>query len=68
MSNFKNEIIGAICCILLMMCFGYLVVCMLDTPTVYKSHSTGKCVSWEDKHGVHTCDTLPDTYDLVWIQ
>lgn len=68
MNNIINELIALVLFGLLGAGYGLILASTLDTPIVYKSNSTGQCVAWEDKDGKHSCDTMPSTYDLVWVE
>jgi len=39
-----------------------------DTPIVYKSWKTQQCVRVVDPAEEHTCDNLPDKYELKWVE
>lgn len=39
-----------------------------DTPIVYKSWKTQQCVRVVDPAEEHTCDNLPDKYELEWVE
>jgi hypothetical protein len=39
-----------------------------DTPIVYKSWSTQKCVKVDDPAQAYSCANLPDRYELVWTK
>lgn len=37
-------------------------------PLLFKSHSTGACVFWEDAAGRHDCASAPAGIEVVWVQ
>lgn len=39
-----------------------------DTPIVYKSWSTQKCIKVDDPAREYSCANLPDRYELVWTK
>lgn len=62
MKDLPLAIIGLVALIIMVLS----VVKTLDTPILVKSHTSGKCMYWEDKEGKHSCNTLPSEYEIVW--
>jgi len=46
----------------------WLIKLWADTPVVYKSWKTQQCVRVVDPAEEHTCDNLPDKYELEWVE
>lgn len=49
--------------------FAWAILDAVDLPTVYESHTTGKCVRVELSDGsLGDCSNLPGRYHHVWVE
>jgi len=64
--KFNKDILLVVLSLVMTSILFVMFISYLDTPILVKSHTSGKCMYWEDKEGKHSCNTLPAEYEIVW--